>query len=291
MNIATLFTRKKAVFSIEVFPPKRDGSIDSIYKTLDNMGDLHPDFISVTYGAGGNPADNSTCEIACDIKHQYGIEPLAHLTCVNSTREQVLNTLDLLERAQVENVLALRGDLNPNIPPQTDFRYASELVRTVRARGGFNIVGACYPEGHCESESMEQDVAYLKEKVDAGVTHLVSQLFFDNADFYSFLYRIREAGITVPVQAGIMPVTNKKQVERMVSLCGASMPKKLAKMINRYENSPDALRDAGIAYATDQIIDLLSNSVQGVHLYTMNSPYVAKRISASVASIVSAVNG
>lgn len=290
MKLADLFTKRKAVFSLEVFPPKKSGSIETIYDTLEALEGLRPDYISVTYGAGGNLADNSTLEIAQKIKNRYHIEPLAHLTCVNSSREQVQKSLDRLEKAGIENILALRGDMNPELPPRLEFRYASELIGTIRAHGGFDIAAACYPEGHPECDSLEQDVEHLRQKVEMGATHLITQLFFDNADFYRFLELVRKKGISVPIQAGIMPVVNKKQIERMVSMCGASIPASLSKIMNRYGASPEALRDAGINYAISQIIDLLSNSVEGIHLYTMNNPYVARKVSGSIASILECEN-
>ena len=290
MKLQTLFDQKKVVFSLEIFPPKKTASIQTIYDTLDALSDVSPDFISVTYGAGGNPADRSTVQIASTIKHQYHIEPLAHLTCVNSTREHIGLVLDDLRENEIENILALRGDLNPNVPPQTDYRYACDLIREIERYGGFDIAAACYPEVHPEARDLEEDIQHLKEKVDAGATHLISQLFFDNNDFYSFLYRVRQAGITVPVEAGIMPVTNRKQIERMVSLCGASLPKKFVRIMHRYGDDPAAMQDAGIAYAVEQIVDLISNGVQGIHLYTMNNPTVAHRIKQAVASLIRCAN-
>lgn len=290
MKLNSLFDQKKIVFSFEVFPPKKTSSIQTVYDTLDNLADLSPDFISVTYGAGGNPADRSTVEIASTIKHKYHIEPLAHLTCVNSTHDHIGQVLDDLRQNNIENILALRGDFNPLIPPKTDYQYAQELIHNINKYGGFDIAAACYPEVHPECSNMEEDILHLKEKVDAGASHLISQLFFDNHDFYNFLYRIREAGIMVPVEAGIMPVTNRKQIEKMVSLCGASLPKKFVKIMHRYGDDPIAMQDAGIAYAVEQIVDLISNGVQGIHLYTMNNPLVARRISQSVASLIRCTN-
>ena len=272
MKLAELFKQGRPVFSFEVFPPKRDKPIDTIYSTLEALKDLKPDFISVTYGASGSLADNSTCEIASAIKHKYGMESAAHLTCVNSTREEVKVVLERLKTAGVENILALRGDISPDVPPKDDFH-------------DFGISGACYPEGHPNSESQIDDIVNLKKKVDAGAQHLVSQLFFDNSMFYDFLEKARIAGIEVPIEAGIMPVTNKKQIERMVSMCGASLPPKFAKTMSRYETRPDALKDAGIAYAAEQIVDLVSQGVDGIHLYTMNNPEVARRINDSVRSL------
>lgn len=290
MKLKSLFEEKKTVFSFEIFPPKKTSSIQTIYDTLDALSGLSPDFISVTYGAGGNPADRSTVQIASTIKHKYNIEPLAHLTCVNSTHEHIGLILDDLRQNGIENILALRGDINPNIPPQTDYRHACDLIRELNTCGEFDLAAACYPEGHPECPNMEDDILHLKQKVDAGATHLISQLFFDNNDFYNFLYRVREAGIMVPIEAGIMPVTNRKQIERMVSLCGASLPKKFVKIMHRYGDDPAAMQDAGIAYAVEQIVDLISNGVQGIHLYTMNNPLIAHRISQSVASLIRCSN-
>ncbi|MFA5658213.1 MAG: methylenetetrahydrofolate reductase, partial [Oscillospiraceae bacterium] len=194
--------------------------------------------------------------------------------------------LEKLKSNGIENILALRGDINPDIPPAEDFKYASDLVSYIKEYSGFGISGACYPEGHPEAESMVSDILNLKKKVEAGAGHLVSQLFFDNSFFYSFMEKVRIAGIDVPVEAGIMPVVNKKQIERMVSMCGASLPPKFTKMMHKYESRPEALRDAGIAYAIDQIVDLVSNGVNGIHLYTMNNPYIAKKISDGVSSII-----
>lgn len=286
MKLAELFNGEKTVFSFEVFPPKRDKPIDTIYKTLDELQDIQPDFISVTYGASGSLADNSTCEIASSIKHKYGIESAAHLTCVNSTRDEVTEVLKRLHDNGVENILALRGDLVPDMPPKKEFRHASELISFIKESPyEFGISGACYPEGHLDSRNQVDDILNLKKKVDAGAEHLISQLFFDNELFYDFVEKARIAGINVPIEAGIMPVVNKKQIERMVSLCGASLPAKFTRMMSRYENKPEAMRDAGIAYAVNQIVDLVSNGVDGVHLYTMNNPYIAKRISESVKSL------
>ncbi|MCI5688210.1 methylenetetrahydrofolate reductase [NAD(P)H] [Anaerovoracaceae bacterium 42-11] len=287
MKLAELFNEEKTVFSFEVFPPKRNNPIETIYQTLDQLQEIKPDFISVTYGASGSLADNSTCEIASAIKQKYGIESAAHLTCVNSTREEVTEVLHRLSENGVENILALRGDLVPDLPPKKDFKHASELITFIRETTDydFGISGACYPEGHLDSRNQVEDVLNLKKKVDAGAQHLISQLFFDNEVFYDFVDKARIAGINVPIEAGIMPVTNKKQIERMVSLCGASLPRKFTKMMSRYENKPEAMRDAGIAYAVNQIVDLVSQGVDGVHLYTMNNPYIAKRISESVKSL------
>lgn len=276
--------KRKTVLSFEVFPPKSDTPIESIYKTIDGLAPLHPDFISVTYGAGGN-GNNATIGICEAIKNKYGIEPVAHLACINLTKEKVLSELEEMKKAGIENVLALRGDKNPDIPAKDDFRYASEVVKLVKASGDFNVLGACYPETHPEAESTVEDIRHLKEKVDAGCSQLVSQLFFDNEDFYNFREKAQIAGINVPIEAGIMPVINARQIERMVTLCHAKLPKKFRAIMDKYENDPTAMRDAGIAYAVSQIVDLIANDVDGIHLYTMNNPYIAERICSAVATL------
>ena len=286
MKIKSLFNNDRAVFSFEVFPPKKDSPIESVYGKLEEICALNPDFVSVTYGAGGSGAHSRTCEIASKIKHGFHVESVAHLTCVNSTRAMIDETLDDFKAHGIENILALRGDYTEGVEPQKDFRYASELCAYIKSKGDFDVSGACYPEAHAESADEIEDVLNLKKKVDAGAGHLISQLFFDNALFYRFLERVKIARINVPIEAGIMPVTNKRQIERMVSLCGASLPPKFAKMMQRYESKPEALRDAGIAYVEEQIVDLLSNGVDGIHLYTMNNPYVAEKITRAVEKLL-----
>lgn len=289
MKISSLFGQGKTVFSFEIFPPKKTSSIETIYNTLEELGDLKPAFISVTYGAGGTMTEagkSKTCEIASIIKNKYNITPVAHLTCVNSTKEQVAAELESLKENGIENILALRGDINPDVPRCNDFKYASDLVKFIKDHGDFHISGGCYPEVHNDAENMVQDILNLKKKVDAGVTHLMSQLFFDNKCFYEFVEKARIAGVNVPIEAGIMPVTSKSQIERMVTMCGASLPQKFVKTMQRFENNPEALRDAGIAYAIDQIVELISSGVEGIHLYTMNNPYVARKISEAVGSLL-----
>lgn len=287
MKITSLFEdRTKTVFSFEVFPPKKDSPIESVYGKLEEICDLKPDFISVTYGAGGMGSHSRTCEIASKIKNELGIESVAHLTCVNSTRKMIDLTLEDFREHNIENILALRGDRVAGVEPQKDFIYASELCEYIRAKGGFDLGGACYPEVHGEAENEVEDVLNLRKKVDAGATHLISQLFFDNSAFYRFIERTKIAGINVPIEAGIMPVTNKNQIERMVSLCGASLPAKFSKIMQKYEHKPEALRDAGIAYAVEQIVDLIACGVDGIHLYTMNNPYVARKITEAVKSLL-----
>ena len=287
MKITNIFNEKnRAILSFEVFPPKKTSSIESVYDKLEEICALKPDFISVTYGAGGTGGHSRTCEIASKIKNDLGVESVAHLTCVNSTKADIDSTLEDFKAHNIENILALRGDFVEGIEPKKDFIYASDLCSYIKSKGDFDIAGACYPEVHGEAEDEVADVLNLRKKVEAGAEHLISQLFFDNSAFYRFIERTRIAGINVPIEAGIMPVTNKNQIERMVSMCGASLPVKFTKIMQKYESKPEALRDAGIAYAVEQIVDLLANGVDGVHLYTMNNPYVARKISEAVVSLL-----
>ncbi len=285
MNILDMYKSDRTLLSFEVFPPKKTSPIESVYNVLEELCSLKPAYMSVTYGAGGTACDN-TCAIASKIKNDYNVEAIAHLTCVNSTKKQVENALNSFKENNIENVLALRGDIVPDLPPKTDFRHASDLTEFIKQIGGFHIAGACYPEVHPDAPDDVADIINLKKKVDAGAGFLISQLFFDNNSFYEFVKRCRLAGINVPIEAGIMPVVNKKQIERMVSLCGASLPSKFSRIMNRYENNPEALRDAGIAYAVDQCVDLIANGVSGIHLYTMNNPYVARKITDAVSSLL-----
>lgn len=287
MKITSIFSNR-TVFSFEIFPPKKTSPIETIYETLDALQDLHPDFISVTFGAGGSGNGENTLAIACRLKEQYGIIPMAHLPCIHYTRAQIDSILDQFRENGIENILALRGDRVPDLQPAEDFIHASELIAYIQEKGGFDIAAACYPECHPEAPNLDTDIRHLKEKVDAGASHLITQLFFDNDTFYDFRYRTARAGIHVPIEAGIMPVTNRKQIERMVTMCGASLPRKFTKMVQRFENRPEALRDAGIAYAIDQIVDLVTDGVDGIHLYTMNNPYVARKISEAVSGILKA---
>lgn len=286
MKIESKFQKKKPVLSFEIYPPKRDKAIQNIDETLAILSELNPDFISVTFGAGGSHTDNQTVELAKRIKHQYGIDPLVHLTCLNSSKFEICELLEELKEAEIDSILALRGDKNPAVEEKQDFRYASDLVKFIRQYGDFSISGACYPECHTESKNKIEDIAYLKEKVDSGVQHLISQLFFDNNAFYSFQEHIQIAGMHVPVEAGIMPVINKAQIERMVTLCGASLPEKFSRVMHKYEDNKEALFDAGMAYAINQIVDLLAHDVDGIHIYTMNNPIVAKRICDGIKNLI-----
>ncbi len=290
MKVTEIFEEKKKagkpVLSFEIFPPKKEEALKNIDATLEKLCGLHPDFISVTFGAGGSAANNQTVEIARKIKCTYKVEPIVHLTCLHYGREDISKILQQLEHLGIENVLALRGDVNPNIPMKHDFKYANELVEFIRSQGDFHISGACYPETHLEAKDAITDIHNLKKKVDAGVTHLVSQLFFDNEVFYRFYEKTRIAGIDTPVEAGIMPVTNRAQIERMVNICGASLPPKFKRILDKYENDKDALFDAGMAYAVNQIVDLIANDVDGIHIFTMNNPKVAGRICDGIRNLI-----
>ncbi len=288
MKISKMFENKKAVWSFEIFPPKQTADLGGVQKTISELADLSPDYISVTCSAGGS-GNSRTCEIATMVK-AFGIEPLAHVTCINSSASQVSDTLGELSRADIENILALRGDRIPGAKESDDFAHASDLAAFIRARGSFDLGGACYPECHPEAASPEQDIENLKRKIDAGVTHLNSQLFFDNEEYFRFLERLRGAGVNVPVQAGIMPLVKKNHVDRIISLSGAKIPSKISRMIARFYDDPDSLMAAGIAYATDQITDLLSAGVDGVHLYVMNNSYVARTVTNNVSSILASIN-
>ncbi|WP_251861710.1 methylenetetrahydrofolate reductase [NAD(P)H] [Clostridium sp. Marseille-Q2269] len=290
MRIKELFNEKKLVFSFEIFPPKVTSSINTIYDTLEELKDLTPDFISVTYGAGGSLRDNKTCELSSLVKNKYGIEALAHLTCINSTSSDIDLILNQLKDNNIENILALRGDIPKDKSVTGEYNYAFELINKIKTSNNFGVAAACYPEGHIECESLEEDVKQLKRKVDQGAEHLISQLFFDNNLFYKFLNKAEENNINIPIQAGILPVVNKKQIERIVKISGATLPTKFIKILDKYEHDKDAIRDAGIAYAVEQIVDLVSSGVKGIHLYTMNNPYIAKKITESTKSIFNSIN-
>lgn len=285
MKISELF-KEKTVLSFEVFPPKFTYPEDKFYTMLNKLINLFPDFISVTYSAGGNGNNESTIEISSTIKNKYNLRTVAHMTGINHTKNEVLSLLKQLKDNNIHNILALRGDRNPNIPPKQDFNHASDLITFIKENGDFHITAACYPEGHGEAPSIDADIQHLKTKVATGVDHLISQLFFDNNYFYNFLERAQGAGINVPIEAGIMPIVNKTQIRRIVSLCGVDLPKKFTAMMERYKDNPEAIRDAGIAYAVDQIVDLLSQGIDGIHLYTLNNVYVAQKICEAVKSLL-----
>lgn len=290
MKIDEIFAKKDLVFSFEIFPPKTISSVDTIYKTLEELKDLKPDFISVTYGAGGSLVNNRTTELSSLVKEKYGVEAVAHLTCINSTKEEIDYILNDLKSHGIENILALRGDIPEGGVLKGDFKYAYELISHIKKRGDFNIAAACYPEGHVKGKNLKEDLIHLKLKEESGATHFISQLFFDNNYFYNFLEEKDKLNIKSSIEAGIMPVTNKAQIERLTSLCGVNLPEKFIKIVNKYEYDRVALRDAGIAYAVEQIVDLVSSGVDGIHLYTMNNPYVARKITESISSIINSIN-
>ncbi|MGN2370570.1 methylenetetrahydrofolate reductase [NAD(P)H] [Clostridium cagae] len=290
MNIKNLFRDKKVVFSFEIFPPKTTSSIQTIYNTLDDLKGLNPDYISVTYGAGGSVKNNKTIELTSLIKNKYRIEAVSHLTCISSTKRDIEYYLREFEKNNIENILALRGDIPIGSKITGELNHANELIKHISDNGQFNIAAACYPEGHIEHKGLYREIESMKRKEEAGASYFISQLFFDNNLYYNFQDEVRAANINLPIEAGIMPVTNKRQIERILSLSGASLPDKFKRIMERYEHNPEALRDAGIAYAVEQIVDLISTGVDGIHLYVMNNPYVAKRISQSIENILLTVN-
>ncbi len=290
MKLSDLLQSDALHLSFEVFPPKTDTAFASVKAAVEEIAELHPSFMSVTYGAGGGTSQY-TLDIAKNIKEQHGVPTLAHLTCVSSTRETVREKIAQIKEAGIENVMALRGDLTPEMEGVDRsgwaYRHAVDLIRDIRESGAdFCIGGACYPEVHPESTNQSEDIRYLKEKVDAGCSFLTTQMFFDNNLLYNFLYKIREAGITVPVIPGIMPITNANQVARAIKLSGSFMPRRFASLVDKFGSDPDAMKQAGIAYATDQIIDLFANGIKNVHVYSMNKPDVAAKIQDNLSAII-----
>ena len=290
MKIIDILQNDRYTISFEVFPPKTDTSFESVSAATEAIARLSPSFMSVTYGAGGGTS-RYTLDIAKNIESGYHVPMLAHLTCVSSTRETVRTRLSELRASGIKNIMALRGDLTPEMEGQDrakwDYRHAVELIREIKASGGdFCIGGACYPEVHPESNNQKEDIRYLKEKVDAGCDFLTTQMFFDNNLLYNFLYKIREAGITVPIVPGIMPITKGNQVERAIKLSGSFMPQRFKSLVDRFGSEPDAMMQAGIAYATDQIIDLYANNITHVHVYSMNNPQVAQKITENLSRII-----
>ena len=289
MKIKDLLQNKKVTFSCEIFPPKAGADMSRMDEIIRDIAALHPDFISVTYGAGGSTSKR-TVEIASKIQDTYGIPAMAHLTCVSSTKEEVVTMLDRIEENHIENILALRGDIpqDMDFPSPQHYRYACELIQDIRSQKGdrFCIGGAGYPEGHVECEHKEDDIDYLKQKVESGCDFLTTQMFFDNNVFYNFLYRIMAKGIQVPVVAGVMPVTNSRQIKRSCELSGTTLPPRFKAIADTFSDKPLAMKQAGIAYATEQIIDLLSNGVNHIHLYTMNNPEIAAKIMDNLSGIL-----
>ena len=290
MKIIDILKQDTLSMSFEVFPPKTDAAFASVKAATEEIAQLKPSFMSVTYGAGGGTSAY-TLEIARNIEANYAVPMLAHLTCVSSTREMVAERIAAMKASGIENVMALRGDLTPEMEGKDRsgwaYRHAVELIRELKESGGdFCIGGACYPEVHPESANQKEDIAHLKEKVDAGCQFLTTQMFFDNNLFYNFLYKVREAGITVPIVPGIMPITNAKQVERSIKLSGSHMPQRFKSLVDKFGDDPAAMKQAGIIYATDQIIDLYANGISNIHVYTMNKPDVAAQIQRNLSDIL-----
>lgn len=285
MKIKDILDKRTPTLSFEVFPPKTEDKYESVMNAAMEIARLKPAFMSVTYGAGGGTSQY-TADIAAALKDQAGVTPLAHLTCVSSTKEKVRQVLRQLKEKNIENVLALRGDIPEGGPVAKDFRYASELIEEIKKAGDFCIGAACYPEGHVESANKTIDIEYLKEKIDAGCDFVTTQMFFDNNILYNYLYRIRERGITVPVVAGIMPVTNIGQIKRICQMSGTALPVRFKALLDRFGDNPGAMKQAGIAYATEQIIDLIANGVNGIHVYSMNKPDIAGKIKENLSEII-----
>lgn len=285
MKITEVLNNEKATISFEVFPPKKADGYEAVKTAVEKIAALHPAFMSITYGAGGTTA-GYTMEIAEQLKHDDNVTVLPHFTCVSSTKEYVEAMLERFRLAGVENIMALRGDLPQDGVICEDFPHAADLIAYIKARADLCIGGACYPEGHIESANKADDLRRLKEKVDAGCDFLTTQMFFDNNILYNFLYKIREAGITVPIIPGIMPITNANQVERAIALSGSFMPMRFKSLVDKFGSDPAAMKQAGIAYATDQIIDLFANGIKNVHVYSMNKPEVAEKIVSNLSDIL-----
>lgn len=285
MKISDACNHKKSL-SFEIFPPKKNSELKNIDATLDVLCELQPDFISVTFGAGGSLNCNRTIELAKKIKQNYHVEPVVHLTCLHYIRAEIDEFARILTAEGIQNVLALRGDRNPDLTEKDDFKHASDLISYLKPKGDFCFLGACYPECHPESANKIEEIRHLKEKVNAGAEVLLSQLFFDNTQFYRFVEDCRIADINVPIVPGIMPVINAAQIKRMITMCGASFPERFQKIIHRFEDNKAALFDAGMSYALSQIIDLLANDTDGIHLYTMNNPVVARKICEGIQHII-----
>lgn len=289
MKISDIIKEGKPSLSFEVFPPKKDANFDSVRHAVSEIAELKPSFMSVTYGAGGGTS-KYTLEIAKEIKDKHGVETLAHLTCVSSTRETIFDRIRELKEDGIENVMALRGDLLPDMnladSKNWDYSHAVELVKDLKGEGSFCIGGACYPEVHPESLNQREDILHIKEKVEAGCDFLTTQMFFDNNLLYNFMYKLREEGVRVPVIAGVMPITNSNQIERALKLSGCYVPQRFKAMVDRFGSDKEAMKEAGIVYATDQIIDLFSNGINNVHVYTMNNPDVARKIMENLSNII-----
>ncbi len=289
MRISELLAREGVTFSLEVFPPKTSEKYIETAEAAREIARLNPDFMSVTYGAGGGTGE-FTAGIAASIQKEFGVPTLAHLTCVSSSREHVMKMLGIYRENGIENILALRGDIPQDGKVSTDYRYAVELIRDIRENGDFCIGRACYPEGHVESANKREDLDHLKEKADAGLDFLTTQMFFSNDIFYNFLYRAREKGISIPVIAGIMPITSAKQLKRSVAMSGTDVPQRFRAIVDFFGTDPAAMKQAGIVYASEQIIDLVANGIRHIHVYTMNKPDVAEGIMKNLSRILESGN-
>lgn len=288
MKISEIYKNKKTVLSFEIFPPKKDEELNNIDPTLEILSDLNPDYISVTFGAGGHANNSKTIALAKRIREVYHTEPVVHLTGLCYDRDEIDSFAREIQNAGIENILALRGDINPNVPAKGVFSHASDLISYLKENYDFCIAGACYPEIHPESNDRIEEMKNLKKKVDAGAEILLSQLFFSNRTFYEFIEVCRIAGMDVPITPGIMPALNAAQINRMVTMCGATLPNSFKRIMDRFGDNKEAMFDAGMSYALSQIIDLLAHDVDGIHLYTMNNPVVAKKICEGVKNIVNA---
>ena len=286
MPISDILRKKETIFSCEIFPPKIGSELKYAFDIVSKIAVLKPEFISVTCGAGANKASHT--ETLAEHIEQFNIPALAHITCAATPKDEISKTLDAYSQKGIKNVLALRGDLpkGTKSPAEGCYMYASELVAAIKERGGFSIGAACYPEGHVESANQDEDIIFLKQKVDAGCDFLTTQMFFDNSVLYKFLYKLSQKSITVPVLAGIMPVTNKVQIRRILELSGTVLPPRFQNILGKFGDNHVAMKQAGIAYATEQIIDLVANNVRGIHLYTMNKPDIAERIMHNLSHIL-----
>ena len=290
MKIIDIIKDGKTELSFEVFPPKKETSFENVKAATEEIASFHPSFMSVTYGAGGGTS-RFTIDIAQNIQQKFGVPTLAHLTCVSSSKDTVKAQIEAMKQAGIENVMALRGDLTPELEQtdrsKWDYQYAIQLIRELKeSNGDFCIGAACYPELHPESSNQKEDIQHLKEKVEAGADFLTTQMVFDNNLFFNFMYKLREAGVTCPVVPGIMPITNANQVERAIKLSGSFMPQRFKSLVDHFGSDPEAMKQAGIAYATDQIIDLYANGISTVHVYSMNKPDVAKAIQDNLSAII-----
>jgi methylenetetrahydrofolate reductase (NADPH) len=288
MKIKDKLSEKKPLISFEIFPPKANYPVDTIYNTIDELYNLNPDFMSVTYGAGGSTKDN-TVEISSYIQNKYNLTSIAHVTCIDSTKNELDNILNSLKENNVQNVLALRGDYPKDFAPASftggGYKNSAELIEYFKSNSDLGIGAACYPEKHPDAKDLNSDIDFLKRKMDAGADFLVTQMFFDNELFYDFYDKTQKKGVYLPIITGIMPILNKRQIETIINLTGNSIPKKFRRLLEKYENNPEALNEAGMSYAVSQIIDLLSWGIDGIHIYTMNKPSTARKILGSITAI------